>query len=414
MIGTAYPMKESEALLATARERPLQAIDMVNAFSHAGIASKPPSPAGHVAARQQPRADAAHARLAPAARGAQPLRARLPVCDAYANGLAAAAQVRCLGQTSCSASVIEMTSPHANPRDIAAALNANIVTALPASPARFAPWPCCLTEAPDGVLNAVRQAFAPAALRADHGRPTIWTGDDLTASGDDHRTAGQRRRPADRRWDREARLVFCNPPYLRWSGRTRDELFGHTLTELYGDEAWDRARPVRARLPRRHHQLRSVCCATARWRPLGARAGLPPTPTPTARCASVFTIATDIHEDVTAREALIAARVRLDRFTENIPYPLTYVDSDFLCCASSTRPTARSAGKPAEKLLGRPHRAWCAGAALSSTSRTSAERWRQDGAVHALVDGLANSPAARAGCAPARARLRRRWPVAAL
>ena len=45
------------------------------------------------------------------------------------------------------------------------------------------------------------------------------------------------------RWDREARLVFCNPPYLRWSGRTRDELFGHTLTELYGEEAWDRARP---------------------------------------------------------------------------------------------------------------------------------------------------------------------------
>lgn len=46
------------------------------------------------------------------------------------------------------------------------------------------------------------------------------------------------------RWDAEARLVFCNPPYLMWSGRTRDELIGQTLAQLYGDEAWERARPA--------------------------------------------------------------------------------------------------------------------------------------------------------------------------
>jgi len=38
--------------------------------------------------------------------------------------------------------------------------------------------------------------------------------------------------------------VFCNPPYLMWSGRMRDELIGQTLAQLYGDEAWQRARPA--------------------------------------------------------------------------------------------------------------------------------------------------------------------------
>ena len=71
------------------------------------------------------------------------------VCDAYANGLQAAAQVRCpvtfvLGERD------QMTSPKAT-RDIAAALRANIVT-LPAGHS-------LMTEAPDGVLNAVRQAL---------------------------------------------------------------------------------------------------------------------------------------------------------------------------------------------------------------------------------------------------------------
>jgi len=44
--------------------------------------------------------------------------------------------------------------------------------------------------------------------------------------------------------------------------------------------------------------------------------------------SSVFTIATDIHEDIVARDALIAARRRLDRFTDNIPMPLVYLDID--------------------------------------------------------------------------------------
>ena len=44
MVGTAYPMKVSDALLNTARDSPLKAIDMVNAFSISSLACKPSYP----------------------------------------------------------------------------------------------------------------------------------------------------------------------------------------------------------------------------------------------------------------------------------------------------------------------------------------------------------------------------------
>lgn len=44
LVGTAYPMKVSPALLETAREREPVAIDMVNQWSHSSIAQKPSAP----------------------------------------------------------------------------------------------------------------------------------------------------------------------------------------------------------------------------------------------------------------------------------------------------------------------------------------------------------------------------------
>jgi pimeloyl-ACP methyl ester carboxylesterase len=44
LVGTAYPMSVSPALLATAKNDELAAIDMVNIWSHSSIAQKPSSP----------------------------------------------------------------------------------------------------------------------------------------------------------------------------------------------------------------------------------------------------------------------------------------------------------------------------------------------------------------------------------
>lgn len=132
------------------------------------------------------------------------------------------------------------------------------------------------------------------------------------------------------RWDRDGRMIFCNPPYIAWAARPREELIGRTLAELFGEAAWERARPAfeKAYAGETTFYERRLTHGDfgGRW----ARIQVFPDVDASGAVASVFTIATDIHEDVTAREALVAARVRLDRFTENIPYPLTYVDRGFV------------------------------------------------------------------------------------
>ncbi|MES2958251.1 MAG: diguanylate cyclase [Pseudomonadota bacterium] len=130
------------------------------------------------------------------------------------------------------------------------------------------------------------------------------------------------------RWDREARLLFCNAPYAAWAGRSSAELVGRTLADLYGDEAWAIARDSFAaafegRTVRYERRLTHQG-ASARW----TRAMVFPDRNAAGEVDAVYTIAFDIHDDVVEREALHEARKRFDRFTENIPYPLTYVDRD--------------------------------------------------------------------------------------
>ena len=154
------------------------------------------------------------------------------------------------------------------------------------------------------------------------------------------------------RWDAQARLLFCNEPYVAWAGRPRDELIGRTLEALFGEQAWARARPaflqafegrtVSYQRQLQHGRLRG------RW----ARMQVFPDLNPKGEVEAVFTIAFDIHDDVVAREELSAARQRLDRFTENIPYPLTYVDRDFTLRFVNKAYT-EATGASAESLLGK-------------------------------------------------------------
>jgi len=148
MVGTAYPMKVSEALLATARDTPMKAIDMVNVYSHSGIAAKPSFPGPgtwlHGANRALMR------RVQMAQREVNLFHHDFSVCDRYAHGLEAAAQVRCpvdfiLGARD------QMTSPKQT-EAIAAALRARI-TRLEAGHA-------LMTEAPEALLAALRGALA--------------------------------------------------------------------------------------------------------------------------------------------------------------------------------------------------------------------------------------------------------------
>ena len=150
MIGTAYPMKVSEALLATAREQPLKAIEMVNAFSIGTLASKPGYPGPgmwlHGSNRALMRRTLAGC---PPVDGRNLFEHDFRVCDAYANGLQAAAMVRCPATLILGAGD-QMTSPKAT-RDLTAALKARVAT-VPSGHS-------LMGEAPDAVLAALRAAL---------------------------------------------------------------------------------------------------------------------------------------------------------------------------------------------------------------------------------------------------------------
>lgn len=128
------------------------------------------------------------------------------------------------------------------------------------------------------------------------------------------------------RWDTSARLLFCNTPYLAWAGRGSEELLGRTLEELFGANAWEAASPafklaIGGQISS-YERLLTHPPHPERW----ARIQVFPDIDETGAVTSIFTIATDIHADIVERSALIAVRKRLDRFTDNIPTPLTYLD----------------------------------------------------------------------------------------
>lgn len=152
MVGTAYPMKVSPALLEAARDTPYAAIDRVNAFSHAGHGAKPSYPGPgtwlHGANRAlMRRTFDAYAR---AHAGDNLFVTDFTACDAYDGAEAAAARVACpvhgiVGERD------QMTPPRAA-RDLAQALKATVSTV-----------PCghaLMQEAPDAVLRALQRALA--------------------------------------------------------------------------------------------------------------------------------------------------------------------------------------------------------------------------------------------------------------
>jgi pimeloyl-ACP methyl ester carboxylesterase len=152
LIGTAFPMKVSGALLATAREAPLAAMKMVNAWSFAGTASKPSYPGPGTWLHGANLALMRRVQAAGVARdpASNVFLHGFEVCNAYQGGLAAAARVSCAATLVLGRDDI-MTPPRAT-RELAAALKARSVF--------VASGHHQMAEAPDATLAAVREALA--------------------------------------------------------------------------------------------------------------------------------------------------------------------------------------------------------------------------------------------------------------
>ena len=200
------------------------------------------------------------------------------------------------------------------------------------------------------------------------------------------------------RWDSEARLLFCNTPYLAWSGRSHEQLLGRTLHELFGVEAWAAAKPAFERAfggeISGYQRLLTHPPHSPRW----ARIQVFPDVDRHGTVTSVFTIATDIHQDIVERDALIAARKRLDRFTDNIRRRSS-ISTATACCASSTKAWCQLVSMAAEDALGR-HVSEVRGVASWLEQKPYYETALAGTTTH-FHDWCMASSMARAGCAPA-------------
>jgi pimeloyl-ACP methyl ester carboxylesterase len=144
LVGTAFPMRVSPALLESSVSSPFKAIDMVNTFSHSTLAP-PPSALGpgtwlYGGSRALMR------RVLASNTQVNVFYTGFKACDSYAGGEAAMQKVQCptlfvLG------SADQMTPPKAAQSLIGQARNARVVH-LPAGHS-------LMTEAPDGVLQAL-------------------------------------------------------------------------------------------------------------------------------------------------------------------------------------------------------------------------------------------------------------------
>ncbi|NDI84562.1 alpha/beta fold hydrolase [Undibacterium crateris] len=93
LIGTAYPMKVSDILLNAARDEEQSAIDMVNIWSHSGLVARPSCPAPGMSLHGMSRR--LMQRIAARNPAEKVFHIDFSACNAYANGEAAAAAVRC-------------------------------------------------------------------------------------------------------------------------------------------------------------------------------------------------------------------------------------------------------------------------------------------------------------------------------
>jgi pimeloyl-ACP methyl ester carboxylesterase len=150
MVGTAYPMKVSAALLDLCQRDVLAAIDLVNGLSNSTHAAKPSCPGpgfsihgGNRALMRRMQAAYPYGNL---------FHADFSACDAYAGLEAAAPRVTC-PVTLVLGARDQMTSPK-SVAPLVEALKPRIVT-LPAGHNLMA-------EAPEGVLRAVSEALTVA------------------------------------------------------------------------------------------------------------------------------------------------------------------------------------------------------------------------------------------------------------
>jgi diguanylate cyclase (GGDEF)-like protein/PAS domain S-box-containing protein len=154
------------------------------------------------------------------------------------------------------------------------------------------------------------------------------------------------------RWDREARLVYCNAPYESWIGRPKSEVLGKSIGEIFGPSVWAISKSSFERaftgLATSYERQVRQSSAEMRWH----RIQVFPDQSGSLNPETVFTIAFDIDDDIRLRQQLAANEARLRSVLQSIDVPIARFGPGLtvLYCNS---PYAEFVGKPTQEIVGR-------------------------------------------------------------
>jgi diguanylate cyclase (GGDEF)-like protein/PAS domain S-box-containing protein len=124
----------------------------------------------------------------------------------------------------------------------------------------------------------------------------------------------------------DERIAFYNRTGEEWMGIAERDVLGKSLTEAFGTDVVDIVRP---------HLDKALSGEHATYERLGhfpergqrwVRGHLVPDKRPDGSIAGIYTVLTDIHDDVLMRENLQQQERQLRLFTDNIPESIAYID----------------------------------------------------------------------------------------
>jgi diguanylate cyclase (GGDEF)-like protein/PAS domain S-box-containing protein len=154
------------------------------------------------------------------------------------------------------------------------------------------------------------------------------------------------------RWDRDARIVYCNAPYESWVGRSKADILGKSHAEIFGATAWAVSKASFERaftgLATSYERQVRQSSGEVRWH----RVQVFPDQSGELRPDTVFTIAFDIDDDIRLRQQLAANEARLRSVLESIDVPIARFGPDLtiLYCNSSY---AEFVDKHPQEIVGR-------------------------------------------------------------
>ncbi|MBL8520706.1 MAG: PAS domain-containing protein [Betaproteobacteria bacterium] len=126
--------------------------------------------------------------------------------------------------------------------------------------------------------------------------------------------------------DARRRIVFANKTSEEWFGDAQGLRLGKTIEELYPPEALETILPhlenAFSGVRSTYERLAELHGRDARW----IRGTLIPDRDERGKVRGVYSVLTDIHDDVLMRESLLAQERQLRLFTDNIPESIAYTD----------------------------------------------------------------------------------------